>query len=85
MIDWNMVTTTNRSCGRKWNPGPVGVCQIGAGGWCVLDGSPLSKFKDGRAAGGLVGWMRALRASRACGRSDILSSVDSIWQWVDWW
>lgn len=51
-------------------PWLVGVCQKGAGGWCGLDGSPLSKFKGGRAAGGLEGWMRA---SWACGRSDILT------------
>ena len=32
----------------------------------------MSKFKGGRAAGGLKGWMRA---SWACGRSDILTVI----------
>lgn len=42
--------------GRKWDPRAcAGVCQKGAGGWCVLDGIPLSKIKGGRAAGGLGG------------------------------
>lgn len=43
--------------GRKWDPrASVGVCQKGAGGWCVLDGDPFVQDQGwacGRRSGGL--------------------------------
>ena len=42
----------------------------------VLGGIPLSKFKGGRSAGGLEGWMRA---ARAFDRSDTAAQFGN-WQ-----
>ena len=58
-IDWIMVAQQIEVAVGSGSSSLLVFVKKAPEGWCVLDGSPLSKFKGGRAAGGLEGWMRA--------------------------